>query len=464
MAGSKTLDIIMPQMGESITEATITGWRKKVGEQVSEGEPLLDISTAKVEVEIPSPGTGYLTAILFESGSTVPIDTVIARLGAKDEVGAAAAPAPPAKEPVKTASTAPVTPAKVTAPATPEPAPVHRGNGKANGTIESADDIEREREHLIRRRSTPVVRQMADQLRIDLSKVIGSGIHGRVTKKDLEDYITRTSEITTSEELIPRESPHPTSLPAGTVRLENAPPADRVAMAPEEHPTSLMRRMIADQLLKSKTTIPHAYTVHEVDFTRLDKVRVRNKPIFEKQYEARLTPLVFLVKAVTETLLNFPHVNASYRGDKIVVHKTVNIGIAVAVPDGLVVPVLKGVEALSLAGIARGLVDLANRARANRLKPSDMEGGTFTITSPGQLGAVMAIPIINPPQGAILHFGAIQKVPAVVTGPDGDDVIAVRQRAMLTLGIDHRLLDGWEADKFMAALKELLQKADFGLV
>ncbi len=453
----ETTEVIMPQMGESITEATITGWRKEVGDEVTEGEALLDISTAKVEVEIPSPFSGVLAEIIHAKDDTVPIDTVIAKIAPKgaDISGIKSTPKKETTE-VEAAAEAP----------TPELVKAVSSNGGTNGVSLDSEGVERERQHLIKRRSTPLVRNIARDLNIDLNDVEGSGVHGRVTKRDIEAYIEMRKDLADSQHGVSGDDlAQPEPERGGRIKLDtvSGPSQAQVFMQPDETPISQMRRDIAAHMVKSTQTIPHAYTVHEVDFTRLEKLRVRQKQIFEKQFNTRLTPLVFILKAVTEALIKHPKINASWRGDKIVQHKHVNLGVAVAVPAGLVVPVVKHVESMSLAGIARGVVDLASRGRDNKLKPSDMEGGTFTITSPGKLGATMGIPIINNPQGAILHVGAIQKVPAVVTGPEGEDVIAIRYRAMLTLGLDHRLIDGWDADQFMADLKDLIQRAEFGL-
>ncbi len=454
-------EVVMPQMGESVTEGTITAWRKKVGDAVEEGEALLDISTAKVEVEIPSPKTGILARILVNEGDTVPVDTVIASIapaGADlSDLPAAAATARPA------------------APAAQPARQDGRGNGASAphaAPAENAEDLEAERQHLLRRRSTPLVRNIARELDIDLSRVEGTGINGRVTKRDVEEYIAaqKAPADPLPTEPAAKKGPQtyrqrPGSPKDGAIRLDTVlgPEQDAVFLPPEEIKVSVMRRSIAEQMVRSVNNIPLAYTAHEVDFTHLEKIRVRAKPLFENHLGTKLTPLVFAVRAVTDALLAHPSINASWAGDRIILHKNVNIGIAVAVREGLVVPVLKCVEAMTLGGIARGLVDLATRARTGKLLPADMEGATFTVTSTGQLGAAFAIPIVNQPQGAILHFGAIRKLPVVVTGPDGEDTIAIRQRAFLTLGIDHRLIDGWAADKFMINIKERIERADFGL-
>jgi 2-oxoglutarate dehydrogenase E2 component (dihydrolipoamide succinyltransferase) len=482
----QVITVIMPQMGESITEATISAWRKCVGDQVQEGESLLDISTAKVESEIPAPASGLLAALVAEEGSTVPVDAVIAlivpvgtNLATFDttpwltqRTAAADGAVQPAPErtpnPVVQAPVPPATPSPDVPPRRkPAPPPVE----VVAEAEESFADLEHERRSRVKRRSTPLVRNIAQDLGIDIESIPGSGANGRVTKRDVESFLAEQKQLEKIQGTLPSITPRPPEdrpapkLRPGQMRMDTvATPPRGAEDIPAEYTTvSLMRRQIAENLTRSAQTIPHAYTCHEVDFTQLEKLRLRYKPVFETQFNTRLTPLVFLVSAVSDALLKFRSINATWGGDRIQKHRVVNIGIAVALREGLVVPVLKNVEAMSLAGIARGLVDISTRARHNQLRASDMEGGTFSITSPGQLGATLAIPIIMPPQGGIIHLGAIQKVPCVVTGPDGQDSIAIRQRAMMTLGIDHRLIDGWEADQFMIAIKERIERADFGL-
>ncbi len=479
------VEVIMPQMGESIADATITNWRKQVGEPLEEEEPLLDISTAKVEVELPAPSAGVLARVFYPEGETVPVNTVIALISkngmpAENELpeAPAQAAAPPATEEAPSEPAAstepPPAPKAESAPPPPKSAPPRKPESEPARPVQTQaprEETERERQHLLRRRSTPLVRRIANEFGVDIAAVEGTGVHGRVTRKDIEQYIANQKEFQESSHEIPTTAPpktyqRPGSLPPhGSLKLDTArgPFPKTPQLPPREIPVSVMRRHVAEQMVRSVQTIPQAYTVHEVDFTHLEKVRLRYKPVFEAQFDTRLTPLVFMISAVKDALLHAPSINSTWAEDRILMHQNINIGIAVALREGLVVPVLKGAEAMSLAGMARGIVDLARRARSGKLHPEDMEGGTFTVTSTGQLGATMAVPLVNYPQGAILHFGAIQKVPVVVTGPDGEDCIAVRQRAHLTLGIDHRLVDGWEADKFMLYVKERIERADFGL-
>lgn len=473
MSDNGVTEIYMPQMGEAIAEATISVWHKGVGDVVEEGETLLDISTAKVEVDIPAPKAGVLAKVFYSEGDTVPVHTLIAVMaplgtdlssfeyeGGNGSQGVEAEE----KKPVEETPDAPPPP-----PPAPEPEPALPKASKPSLSA-AEEDREREREHLLKRRSSPLVRAMARDLQIDLSRVEGTGRHGRITKRDLEHYIGDQAAVAgdaapkTPPPAAPKAEPRTRSR-KDMIKLDTVAGADPdpVLLPPKEVPVPIMRRQIAEQMVRSTHNIPQAYTVHEIDFTQLEKMRLRYKHIFEAQFDARLTPLVFMIRSIADALLACPYINASWGGDRIVLHRNVNIGIAVAIENGLVVPVIKCVETMSLAGIARGIRDIAKRAREGKLTPKDMDGATFTITSPGQLGATLGIPIVNRPQGGILHFGAIQKVPAVVTGPDGEDSIAIRHRAMLTLGIDHRLIDGWEADKFMVHIKEHIQRADFSL-
>lgn len=433
--------VIMPQMGESITEATITGWRKKVGDAVEENEPLLDISTAKVEVEIPSPTSGVIAELKFEVGATVPIDTVIAIIapkGAKIEV-ATASPAPAAAKPAPPAA---VNGGSHAAPAAPPSVKI----------AAPAGSLKEQRAHLMQVRSTPLVRNMAREMGLDLSNVKGSGTHGRVTRRDLEAHLESGGGAAPAASPAPAPKSAPVAAPA-TVAV---PTQGRL------EPMTHMRKMIAEHMIRSRRTSAHAYTVHEVDFTRLMMQRDKNRKAFEAQYGVKLTPLAFILKALTEILPRFPILNAMIRDETSIFYNgTINMGVAVAVANGLVVPVLHGAENLSLAGICRALADKSTRARENKLLPTDMEGGTFTVTSPGQRGATMATPILNQPQTGILHVGAIQKIPCVIEDEFGHDVIAIRQRAHLTLGFDHRIVDGWEADGFMEALRTRLEDGDF---
>lgn len=436
-------EVIMPKMGESLTEGTIVRWFREAGEEIAEGEPLLEITTEKVEVEIEAPASGVVTEIRFDAGARVPIDTVIAVI-ASDTSNASAtdssasnggsshvrsnqeAESSPRPEPVQVSA----------------PQPVQTG---ANGV--STVETQRERKRMMLRRSSPLVRKMAADHGVDVGLIKGTGANGRVTARDLEDFLREREKTTLPTAGAPRP------LVQGGFASDQ----------PEIMPISPMRKAIADNLLRSIRTIPHAYTVHEMDFTRLEARRSHFKNLFRDKYSLKLTPLVLLIHACAKALIEVPAVNASWKQDRIEANRTANIGIAIAVKDGLLVPTLKRVEQMTLKEIAEGVDRLAQRARSGQLRPDDLRGGTFSISSPGALGALFATPIINQQQGAILHFGAIHKVPAVVSDIDGNDVIAIRQHAMLTLGIDHRLVDGWEADTFMAALRKRVENPELDM-
>jgi len=440
-------DVVMPQMGESITQATILKWFKKPGEKVAQGENLLEISTEKVTAEIPAPVEGTLAELMFPQDTVVDVDTIIARIappGVAIEPKSSASSQSSTSSPENRVGAAP-SPAATEAPASsngayaaqksgvgPAPSPV----AKSAGT--SVNDQRADR---LRTRSTPLVRAMAKQAGIDLTALSGSGHLGRVTKRDLAAYL---------------ESPTPQAT-SGHVA-----PSPIVGDSDVVEPLSHMRRLIADHMVASVRTSPHAYTVHEVDMTRVEKLRRQHSERLKESSGVRLTPLAFISLAVCEALRKYPMLNASLRGTDVVKHKQVHLGVAVAIDGGLIVPVIKSADSLNLIGMARALNDLADRARSKRLQPNEASGGTFTLTSPGQLGAVMATPIINQPQSAILHIGAIAKRACVVEF-EGQDVIVPRSKVFLTLGIDHRLIDGWLADTFMGAIKDRLESAKFDL-
>lgn len=502
----KNVSVVMPQMGEGIVEATVVQWHKAVGDAVREGETLLDITTAKVDVEVPSPADGVLAEIRTAVNETVPVDTVIAIL------------APPGTKLVPGGGPAAAAPAAAeddSARATAAPAAAPRAAAPVR-------DIEAERRELIRERSSPLVRAFALEKGIDLSLVHGTGMHGRVTRRDLEAYLSRkrsaleetsagdkkVGELSTSPFFLkdggksgagtsapperqhldpePAATPHPTipgrSSPPPTSgtpigRLSTiAPPDGEIAYpgetTPDEpgtaidngsrtEPMSRLRRQIAEHMARSYRRSPHAFTIFEVDYTRVERLRILHRDEFQRVTQAKLTPLVFLMKALAEVLPRFPVISAHIRNEQIVYSQRTNLGVAVAVPNGLVVPVIHDVGEMTMSEIATALQDKANRTRHGKLQIADIEGGTFTVTSPGQLGSLMGIPIIHQPQSAILHLAGIHKIPAVVEDADGNDVIAIRQKAVHTLGFDHRLIDGWEADSFMGALKQRIESGKF---
>jgi 2-oxoglutarate dehydrogenase E2 component (dihydrolipoamide succinyltransferase) len=405
-------DVVMPQMGESIFEGTITKWLKQVGDSVQRDEPLFEISTDKVDAEIPSPAAGVLTEIKVPAGQVAQINTVVAVIGGAG--AAAAAPAAPAATPA---------PAKAAAPAVsvPEPEPVAAGEG----------------EHV---RSSPLVRKIARENNVNLGAVRGTGGGGRITKEDILAYL---------EKGVPAAAPS---------AAKPAAPAPAVAPIPGELvPLSRMRSIIAQRMVESKRTSPHVHTVFKIDFTRIVRLREKEKNKYEQRNGVKLTYMPFITRAVIATLRRMPIVNASLEGDAIRYHQHINIGIAVALEWGLIVPVIKEAEEKNFLGIARAIADLAERARGKKLKPDEVTSGTFTITNPGIFGEQFGTPIINQPESAILGVGGLFKEPAVVTSEDGTDSIAIRNFLHLTLGFDHRVIDGADAGKFMAEVKKYLE-------
>jgi pyruvate dehydrogenase E2 component (dihydrolipoamide acetyltransferase) len=424
-------DIVMPQMGESIVEGTITKWLKKPGEKVQRDEPLFEISTDKVDAEIPAPASGVLQDIKVAEGTTVQVNTVVGTI-ATDGEGVATAPAKPA-------APAPAVPAKKEAvpakPAAPAPREV----------IEFPQE-EEEGDHA---RSSPLVRKIAREHNVNLSQVPGSGLGGRITKQDIMAFLERSQAPAATTGATAPALAAPASKPA-------AAPAP-VAIPGEFVPMSQMRKIIAQRMIESRRTSAHVHCMFEVDFTRIVNLRNRAKASFEQRHGARLTFMPFFVRAAIIALQQFPIVNANIEGDNIHYHRHVNMGIAVALDWGLIVPVLKNADELNFLGLQRGITDLGERARTKKLMPQEVEGSTFTVTNPGQFGAVFGLPIINQPNSAIMGVGGITKAPVVITDKDGTDSIAIRSLVHLTLGYDHRLVDGAVADQFMAYVKKTLE-------
>jgi pyruvate dehydrogenase E2 component (dihydrolipoyllysine-residue acetyltransferase) len=455
------VDVLMPQMGESIAEGTLSKWLKKVGDPVKRDEPLFEISTDKVDAEIPAPVAGVLAEIKVQEGQTVPVQTLVGVL--ETEAGAvaskpAAAPAAPAPkpEPVKQAAPPPPPPPppappaaapsapRPPAPSPQAPAPVMKSDG--DGGVQTA-------EQRLRTKSTPLVRKIAAEHSVDISRIPGSGYAGRVTKQDILGYIERA----------PTQAPTAPGprLPAPAGGIDHPAvdpwPGDRV------EPWSKIRKITADHMVMSKRVSAHVASMFEVDFTRVAQLRGKAKAAYAER-GVNLTFLAFIAKACAENLRTHPIVNAAVSGDSTIYRGDVNIGIAVALDWGLIVPVIKHADELSLMGIARAINDLGERARTKRLSPDDIQRGTFTITNPGGFGPYAGIPIINQPQVAILGVGAIEKRPKVVTASDGTDSIAIRTMGMLTMSYDHRVVDGADADKFLADVKKLLQEFPEGAV
>jgi pyruvate dehydrogenase E2 component (dihydrolipoamide acetyltransferase) len=417
-------DIIMPQMGESIVEGTITKWLKKPGDKVQRDEPLFEISTDKVDAEIPAPASGVLQEIKVGEGTTVGVNTIVGIISADGEA------APPAKSEAPKAAPVAASKEEEKTIAPPAPAPL------AQNEEEEA-------------RSSPLVRKIAREHGISLSQVSGTGLGGRITKQDIMQFIENRGS---AEAVEPVPVPAPSSSPA--------PPPRPAAPAPypgDLVPMSNMRKLIAKHMIESRRTSAHVHCMYEVDFTRIVHLRNQHKARFEQRHGARLTFMPFFVRAAVMALQQWPIINAAIEGDNIRYHRYINAGIAVALDWGLIVPVLKNAGDLNFLGLQRGITDLGERARTKKLRPEDVEGSTFTITNPGQFGAVFGLPIINQPNSAILGVGGITKQPMVVTDKDGNDSIAIRSVVHLTLGYDHRLIDGAVADQFMAQVKKNLE-------
>jgi 2-oxoglutarate dehydrogenase E2 component (dihydrolipoamide succinyltransferase) len=428
--------VVMPQMGESIAEGTIVRWIKKVGDSVDRDEPLFEISTDKVDAEIPSPAAGVLTDIKVQEGETVAVNSVVAEIGQPNESRAAASPIDTEKDRPSVTSGAPAARQQADGQSSPAPTPadttvvaISPGASAGNG----------------RRRSSPLVRRIAKEHNVDIAQISGSGIGGRVTKHDILGYIERGES---------REGSSPpqafSDAPTASVRPAQLRPtgADRVEKL------SAMRKTIAEHMVLSKRTSAHVHSVFHVNFSTIEKLRQQKRAEYE-QAGAKLTYMAFIARAVVEALHRHPVINASMDGDTVVYKKDINLGVAVALDEGLIVPVIKNADEKNLLGLSRAIGDVADRARAKRLNPDEVHGGTFTITNPGQFGAQFGMPIINQPQVAILGIGTIEKRPVVV-----DDAIGIRTMAYLTLGYDHRLVDGAVADQFMADVKNRLECFD----
>jgi pyruvate dehydrogenase E2 component (dihydrolipoamide acetyltransferase) len=427
-------DVVMPQMGESIFEGTITKWLKKPGDKVQRDEPLFEISTDKVDAEIPSPTSGVLQEIKVTEGNTVQVNTVVGSIAADGE--AAAAPAKPTA--TKAAEAAP-TPAKLAAPGPPAPATPEPAAAAESSHEEEGDGD--------RTRSSPLVRRLARDNNVDLGQVQGTGMGGRITKQDIMAFIdkqgTAASAPPSSAASAPAPSPSRLSAP--------------VPMPGEVVPMSQMRKIISQRMIESRRTSAHVHNLFEVDMTRIVNLRNKLKNGFEQRYGVRLTFMPFFVRAAIIALQQFPILNASVENDSLHYHQHINMGIAVALDWGLIVPVLKNSEEKNFLGLQRGITDLGERSRTKKLTPDEVQGSTFTITNPGTFGAVFGLPIINQPNVAIMGVGGIAKAPVVVTDSQGNDSIAIRSLVHLTLGYDHRVIDGAVADQFMSLVKKTLE-------
>jgi 2-oxoglutarate dehydrogenase E2 component (dihydrolipoamide succinyltransferase) len=423
------VDVVMPQMGESIAEGTITRWIKKVGDTVERDEPIFEISTDKVDAEIPSPAAGTLVEIRNKEGETVPVNQVVAVLDTQGGPAVAETPAPSAAEPKERQAPAP---APAAAPA-PVPTPVPAAEGGAF--------------------VSPVVRKIAAEHGIDPSVVPGTGAGGRVTKKDILTFVE------TGAKPAARPAPTPAPAPAPAVALVPAGPTFAGGARVERVAMTTMRKKIAEHMVESRRTSAHVASIFEVDMTRVVKLREKYKAAYEERHGAKLTYTPFFVKAICPALRAWPIVNSSVEGEEIVYRKDLNIGVAVALDWGLIVPVIRNADDLSMAGLCKKVQDLADRARTKKLNPDEVQGGTFTITNPGPFGNLFGLPIINQPQVAILGTGGIEKRPVVV-----QDAIAIRSMMYLSMSYDHRVVDGAVADQFLALVKRFLEEFDEALL
>ncbi len=485
------IDVVMPQMGESIVEGTLTKWLKKAGERIERDEPLFEISTDKVDTEIPAPSAGVLAEILVDEGKTVGINTVVGRI---NEGGATAASAPSAdvgpsaKAAAGGASASPAEQSpdagKVAAEAhTPSPQPPPASSPEnTNAPQPAGSTTAGSPEPLAQEDATgplsPLVRKMAREFNIDLKQVRGTGAGARITKQDMENYMAQQAARTVATVTAPAPPPAayraPAPVPAASAaqpppaaaRSSQAPTLPTVPPAPAEVPPlprgepakarieamSSMRQRIAEHMVFSKRTSAHVTTVHKVDMTKVSRMRDRHKADFHQRYGFSLTYLPFVTRAASAALRQFPLLNASIEGTNIIYHNDVNVGIAVALENGLIVPVIRNADEKNIVGIQRSIVDLSTRARSRQLKPDEVQGGTFSITNFGSFGSLFATPVINQPQVAILGVGSVEKTPVVI-----DDAIAIRSMCYLALTFDHRLIDGALGDQFTSAVKQILE-------
>jgi 2-oxoglutarate dehydrogenase E2 component (dihydrolipoamide succinyltransferase) len=437
-------EVVMPQMGESIAEGTITKWLKKIGEHVDRDEPLFEISTDKVDAEIPSPAAGTLTEVRFKEGDTVEVNTVVAVLdgnqsSAAPSVSSVSEPAPPP------------------APELPPPPPPPVETKPEPAAAPTAEDLRKTK-------SSPLVRKIAKEHGVDISKLEGTGMSGRVTKNDILSFIESGPAAVSATPAAPAKPAERVETPApAPAREVVAPPPPKPQVGDRVEAMSTMRKKIADHMVLSRRTSAHVTTVYEIDMTRVAKLRAQYRDEFYQRTGTKLTFMPFIFESVNKALRKFPIFNAQVSGDQIIYKQDINLGMAVALDAGLIVPVIKRADDLSISGLARAANDLADRARTKQLKPDEVTGGTFTITNPGVFGGLFGTPIINQPQLAILGVGKIEKRPKVMTSPDGDDFIGIRWMTYFALSFDHRVIDGADAERFLAFIKEQLEEGDFSV-
>lgn len=512
-------EVVMPQMGESIAEGTITRWMKKVGDHVERDEPLFEISTDKVDAEIPSPAAGTLTEIRFNEGDTVEINTTVAVLNgeagsaakdaapqtedavAKTELtkeqideakpeakpaseeseplpaqtaaaaatgaevdenqGSKASPPPNSEEPA--ATVAETTPADIAGAGAETPQATQASPSQTSQASTVSDNGAATAEELRRTKSSPLVRKIAQEHGVDIASLEGTGLSGRVTKNDILSFIESGAPSVSQK---PAAAPPTASASASVgkaVPAATTPSLVKTGEGDRVEQMTVMRKKIAEHMVQSRRISAHVTTVYEIDMTRIAKLREQNKASFEERTGTKLTFMPFIFQAVNNALRKFPIFNAQVSGDQIVYKRDINLGMAVALDAGLIVPVIKRADDLSISGLARAANDLADRARTKQLKPDEVGGGTFTITNPGGFGGLFGTPIINQPQLAILGVGKIEKRAKVLTSADGEDYIAIRSMAYFALSFDHRVIDGADAERFLAYIKELLEAGEFSL-
>ncbi len=489
---SEATEVVMPQMGESITEGTVSKWLKAVGDKIEKDEPLLEISTDKVDAEVPSPSAGILLEIRANEGETVEVGSVVGVVGAEgaSSVGSSQSAVSSQTSPVAeqkaveqtvvaTGASAGTSAQNVSMPAV-EKREIAETEGRSYDyqRPEAIDDAqvsnghtngEMSLEDLRKTKSSPLVRNIAKEHNVDIARISGSGMSGRVTKKDILSFIESGAALRPQDLLVGKAAPQfapvaaPQIVSPPTQKAQFTAPPVSTAVGDRVEPMSVMRKKIAEHMTFSKQTSAHVTSVYELDMTNVAKFREKNKAEFQSRYGTKLSFMPFIFQAVTQALRKFPIVNSQISGENIVYKGDINLGMAVALDWGLIVPVIKRADSLSLSGLALTANDLADRARTKKLMPDEVQGGTFTITNPGVFGGLFGTPIINQPQVAILCVGTIEKRAKVLTTPDGDDYIAVRQMAYFALTYDHRVVDGADAEKFLSFMKEYLETTQFSL-